>query len=221
MEKRVTPLRKILSYGFNITLEQVNSPINGPMEVILADGRCMLNTAHATYSFEEKYTSFGKALRTIEADIPGCTSVLMLGLGLGSVPFMLQTQFACKAPITCIELDPAIIRLAKKYYPNPAGMAQMTLIEADAVNWIAQATNQYDLIIADVFLDSAVPKALHTTTFLEQLRQKVAPGGILLFSRLLDRKRFEQSLWDHLATVFPEATQIDTGGNVVMCFRNT
>ncbi|HNV99839.1 MAG TPA: fused MFS/spermidine synthase [Chitinophagales bacterium] len=221
MEKRVTPLRKFLSYGFNISLERVDSPFNGPMEVILADGRCMLNTAHATYSYEEKYTSFSKALRTIAADIPSRKSILMLGLGLGSVPLILQTQYNCQAPITCVEIDPAIIRLAKKYYPYPAGLANMTLVQADAVEWVTASTQQFDLVIADVFLDAAVPQSLHSTAFLERLRRLTAPGGILLFSRLLDRQRFERPLWDHLDQIFPEATQIDTGGNVVLCFRNT
>lgn len=221
MEKRVTPLRKILSYGFNITLERVDSPINGPLEVILADGRCMLNTAQATYSYEEKYTSFKKALHTIADDIPSRKKVLMLGLGLGSVPFILQKVYGCSAPITCVEIDPEIIRLATKYYPFRSGLAQLKLVEADAVSWVSSTQESYDLIIVDVFLDASVPETLHAETFLQNLRKLVAPGGILLFSRLLDRQRFERPLWDHLDRVFPEAAQIDTGGNVVMCFRNS
>ena len=97
----------------------------------------------------------------------------------------------------------------------------MTLVQADAVEWVTASTQQFDLVIADVFLDAAVPQSLHSTAFLERLRRLTAPGGILLFSRLLDRQRFERPLWDHLDQIFPEATQIDTGGNVVLCFRNT
>ena len=219
MKRPITRLRSLLSFLGDVKIEQVNSPINGKLTVVLSEGRCMLNTANATYSFEEKYTSFSKALSTISTHIATCRSALVLGLGLGSVPYILQSAYRFSGPITCVEIDPMVIALAKRYYPASADLSKLHIEEADAVDWIATNTARFDLIIGDVFLDARVPEALHSIGFLQNLRRTVAPGGILLFSRILDRQRFERTLWDNLRAVFPEAEEIDTGGNVVMCFR--
>lgn len=217
--RRVTFFHRLLSYITHLRIERVQSEWNDTLEMILADGRYMLNTSGATYSFEDKYTSFRKALQHTESDIRQYKTALVLGLGLGSVPYMLQKQFGFNQVIDCVEIDPAVIALAEKYYANPAGWSNLHITCADAVDWIQANQKQYDLIIADVFIDTKVPVSLHSRTFLTQLRKAVAPGGTLLFSRLQSRQRFERDLWNNLQTVFPEAAAIDTGGNVILHFK--
>jgi len=63
-------------------------------------------------------------------------------------------------------------------------------------------------VIIDIFIDTKIPKPARGVDFRRNLRRSVAPGGTLLFSRLLGRQRFEQNLWDNLRTVFPRHTKL-------------
>lgn len=215
-----TPIvRRLLSYFVAQKMERVHSGISGDLEVILSEGRYMLNSPTATYSYEDKYTSFRQALSHIKSDLPDYTSALILGLGLGSVPLMLRSLFNFTGIITCVELDPEIIQLAGRYYPQQADFQNFIIHEADAVPWIQAGVERYDLIITDVFQDQSVPVALHSKEFLRALRNRVAPGGTLLFSRLSSQRKFEKRLWENLSEVFPDGEDIDTGGNVILRYK--
>lgn len=210
---------RILSYLTPITLEKVQSAVSGELQVVMDSGRVMLNSPAATYSYEDRYTSFQKALKEISPRLSGVQRALVLGLGLGSVPYMLQKHYAAGYPIDCVEVDPEVIRLAHTYYPLPEKLPLLHIQEADAIAWMAHNTGIYDLVIVDIFIDTKVPESARGVDFLRNLRRSVAPGGTLLFSRLLSRQRFEQELWANLRTVFPEGYEIDTGGNVILCFQ--
>ena len=185
-----------LSFLKQIKVESTSGEYSGPLEVVLFEGRYMLNSENATYSFEDKYTSYRTALFTIAEEIKSMKSALVLGLGLGSIPYMLQTKFGFKGTISCVELDKTIIRLAKKYYP-------------------AQ-----DLLSALDIHDKNVPRQFHSETFLQQLKNSLSANGILLFSRLAEKSRSEKTLIDNLKKVFPSAIEIDTAGNLILCYKN-
>jgi len=210
---------KVLSYLSRIPVEKRRGVYTDNLSVVLDRGKYMLNTASVTYSFEDRYTSFSRALHHIKGAIPGMNKALVLGLGLGSVPYMLRKIHAFRGSVTCVEIDPIVIELAEKYYPDPKEFDQMQIICADAMVWADTCSEYYDLIAVDVFIDNAVPEALASVDFMENLKRLLSNNGILLFSRLSSRKHLETALWKSLRTTFPEAEEIDTGGNVILCFR--
>lgn len=180
----------------------------------------MLNTRNATYSFEDKYTSFRSALRTIESDIPTYKNALVLGLGLGSIPQLLQGEHHYRNTIDCVEFDAVIIGLAKKYYPTKFDFGKLHIHHADAFDWIMENHQTFDLITMDLFIDKRVPKKFHSIAFLEKLRSAISPNGILLLSRLKENSNIESQLWENIKTVFHSGFDIDTGGNLILCFKN-
>lgn len=210
----------MLSYVTDIKIEKLQSPVSGDLEVVLSRGRVQLNTVNATYSFEDLYTSYGTALQKIHVEKKQISSVLVLGLGLGSIPYILQSKYRIDCTIDCVDIDPVIIDLAQKYYPLPSKLSKLSIHEADAFDWMMRNNKKYDLITVDLFVDREVPKKLHQRTFIESLRGALAENGTILFSRLKSNRPIEYLLWDNLHAVFENGHDIETMGNAIYCWKN-
>lgn len=217
--KAISPWQRIFSYFKPIQLTTQHSEFTPVLEVVLTEGRCMLNSPDATYSFEDKYTSYRTAIHQIRNRLKNYNHILVLGLGLGSVPYMLQTKFAFKGKITCVEIDPVIVSLAKHYYPNKQLLQKLDLLTDDAVHFMEHNKVPFDAIFCDLFIDKRVPAALHEFDFLHHVKRALAPGGTLLFSRLASERQAELTLWENLKQVFPEGEDIDTGGNYILNYQ--
>ena len=77
-------------------------------------------------------------------------NVLVLGLGMGYVPFMMAMKSEVKS-ITIIEKDPEIIGLFNTIiYPNFKNKEKIKIIEDDAINY-TKKNNKYDYIFADLW----------------------------------------------------------------------
>ena len=76
--------------------------------------------------------------------------VLVLGLGMGYVPFMMAMKSEVKS-ITIVEKDPEIIGLFNTLiYPNFKNKEKIKIIKDDAINY-TKKNNKYDYIFADLW----------------------------------------------------------------------
>ncbi len=209
-------LKYAASFFAEIPIESVSGPLNPRLDIVLSAGRYKLNTETATYSFEDKYGSFGTALEQVKDALPKFKSALVLGLGLGSIPFILLKKYRFTGEIICVEIDPLIIQLAAKYFPIWPIPENLEFIQQDAADFIGSNHRKFDLVAIDLFIDRDIPKKFHDLRFLEALKKSVAPGGILLFSRLTDNFTADRPLNLALKNIFPDAGEIDTGGNLIL-----
>jgi len=88
--------QKILSYFIDLSLEKSSSPYNPYLEVLLVKGRNQLITKNAIYSFDDKYENFYTSFNKIAWQKLKAKNALILGLGLGSVIYMLENNFKKK-----------------------------------------------------------------------------------------------------------------------------
>jgi spermidine synthase len=80
---------------------------------------------------------------------------------------------------TSVEIDPAVVRVAERYFDPP----RRTVVTTDARTFAAQSEGTYDLIILDAYSrEITVPFHLTTTEFFAQLRERLAPGGIIMIN---------------------------------------
>lgn len=210
---------RLWSFVLPIKQETISSSISGTLEIFLYKNRYQLVTKNAIYSFEDLYTSYGKALNSISYE--NVDTVLVLGLGLGSIPQMIQKKMQGKANITCVEIDKDIIRCAEKYYPDKLEFKKLNIITSDAYDYVYNTKDTFSLITVDLFIDTAVPEKFYAIAFLQKLKLCLAPSGIILFSRLINGKSSESVLWHNLEKTFPGKFEIETEGNSIMYWRNT
>lgn len=211
--------KRYLSYVVEIHLESAASEYNPHLYVSMRQGRFQLSTAHAVYSFGDLYTNFAKAFaQTKLEELPG-KEALVLGLGLGSIPYILEKKMGLDFHITAVEIDEVIMDLAYRY--TLSGLeSPIDLICADAEIFVSSTYQKYDLICMDVFLDDQIPGPFQQVEFLEQLRDLLSPGGLLLFNvlalRRMDRKKAERFFAQVFKEVFPEGTFIEVEYNWVL-----
>ncbi|MFT4758614.1 MAG: SAM-dependent methyltransferase [Paraglaciecola sp.] len=214
--------KKILSYLTEIHLESAPSEINPHLYVSLNKGRYQLSTANAVYSYGDLYDNFSKTFDQLEPELTEKMNVLILGFGLGSIPYMLENTFGKQMYYTAVEIDENVIYLAEKYVLDELD-APIQLICMDAFAFVMQCQEQFDLICMDVFLDDVVPPKFTGKHFLEALKDLLEPDGRLLFNRLAlsneDLERTGRFYEKEFKPVFEDGTYLDVGGNWMLMNR--
>ena len=175
--------QKILSYFKDVYLESTSSVHNRELHVILSNGSYQLCTSNAVYSYEDKYINFRKSFEWIDWDKLNIKKVLLLGLGLGSVPQMLEKNFRQEFEYTAVEIDEKVIELANKYTLDNL-LSPIQFYQADALLYVKMCQEKFDMIIMDVFESEKVPKAFESKDFLDDLANLLNEDGFILYNRL-------------------------------------
>ncbi len=216
--------KRLLSHLSELHIESAPSDINPHLYVSLSRGRYQLCTANAIYSFEDLYDNFKLSFEVLDFERLGEARVLLLGVGLGSVPQMLEKVFQKRFHYTGVEIDENVLYLANKYVLRDLE-SPMEMHVADAWDYIRSTSEKYDLICMDVFVDDIVPDRMWSISYLEMLRDTLVDSGVLLFN-CLARKRQDIAktrdfLLNEFLTVFPDGGYLDVRGNWMLVSDKT
>jgi predicted membrane-bound spermidine synthase len=209
-----------LSYLTEQVLETATSDYNAFLQVSLVHGRLQLVAEEAIYSFGDYYLNFRKLFERFDFELlPEKASVLVLGLGLGSIPELLEDHLALDYDYVAVEIDPVIIELASEY-SLPALRSPVEVRQADAYAFLQLDARKYDLICVDVFQDATIPEHLNGDDFLELLKTSLAPGGANAYNRLADTKEHARQALAYyegpFKEAFPEGTLYNSTGNYML-----
>lgn len=215
--------KRWLSYFMEFHIESAPSDYNPHLYVALRLGRYQLCSENAVYSYEDLYSNFFDAFQTLNIQEIPIKRVLILGLGLGSIPFMLERNFSRDYSYTAVEIDDSVIYLAQKYVLHQL-QSPITCVQADAFHFLEQTQETFDMICMDIFLDDVVPRKFSSLAFLENLRDRLAPNGLLLYNRLSltpdDQQETLRFYRDRFKQVFPQGTYLDVNTNYMLLNRN-
>lgn len=113
---------------------------------------------------------------------------------------------------TLVESDKTILQWALEF--APAHLARsIEPICADAERHMQQNTATYDLVFIDIFIGRRVPDFVTTSSFLEQCKAALAPGGHLALNYIINDAAEYQQAQTAFRSVFPNHTIIDKGEN--------
>lgn len=211
--------KRLLSYVKDVHIESTSSPYNDSLDLYLVKGSFQLCTEKAVYSFAEKYDNFFDTFKNIRIDNHKDLDVLLLGLGMGSIPYMLEKSFNCNFHYTAVEIDSEVIYLASKYVFDELE-SDIEVIEADAFHYMSQEETKYDLICMDIFTNDVIPEVFESVEFLEMLKSCLADDGILLYNRLnvstTDKQLSNDFLNSKVKSVFPNAQGLTLTSNLMI-----
>lgn len=176
-------LKKILSYLYDIPLESTSSPYNPVLKLILSRGQIKLVSASAVYSYGTHYYNFRDSFNKLKIRERNIKTVLILGLGTGSVIKILEEKFNIAAKYDVVEIDPVVVALFNHYVYHEI-KSEVKICTQDAAEFMMKNKNQYDLICMDIFRDNRVPKEFESVEFLYQLKEALKEDGLLLYNRL-------------------------------------
>ncbi|MFT4685689.1 MAG: SAM-dependent methyltransferase [Neolewinella sp.] len=220
MQKNIPKVRRWLSHLTEQVLETTSSEHNEFLQVSLVSGRLQLVAEEAIYSFGDYYLNFRKLFEQFDFEkLPLRSNVLILGLGLGSIPELLEDYIGVEYDYVAVEIDPVIIDLATRY-SLPKLRSPLEVAQADAYAFLQVDSRKYDLICVDVFQDATVPEHLNGDDFLDLLKESLAPGGAIAYNRLADTvdhaKESQEYYEGSFKEAFPEGELVNTGGNFML-----
>ncbi|AEV33503.1 spermidine synthase [Owenweeksia hongkongensis DSM 17368] len=171
-------IKKVLSFLWPI-ISKVESQYNGTLEISWYNGRKMLNSKNANYSYGklQKVLVFGLSKMTFSKQAP----VLILGLGGGSIIRPLRNRFGCTGKITAVECDEVVFKLSETEF-DISKSGNVNKVLADAFTYVENCNETYGLIIVDLFVDNIVPVAFYSIPFWENLLAITQQGGSILFN---------------------------------------
>ncbi|MEM0517371.1 spermidine synthase [Aequorivita flava] len=171
-------MKKLFSYLWPST-RRFSSEINGILEVTYINGKKVLDTKNANYS----YGSLQKILEIglTKVDLNKVDNLLLLGMGGGSIIKSLRETFDYKNNIVAVEIDPQIINIAKAEFAVSAS-EKLQIVEEDAFQFVKNSKDQFQLIIIDLFIDTEVPPIFFGKEFCINVSKLLQTEGYLIFN---------------------------------------
>ncbi len=151
----------------------------GLLEVRYEGGRLVLNSAHGNQSFGNLHRVWQMVFDHVGLKDRPPADVLLLGLGGESVPQILGKELGIHARITAVEVDPAMIALAREHF-GLEKHALLTVVEGDATVHVHADRQRYDLVVVDLFEDLDLARGVDTLGFAHALRDRTQ--GVLCFN---------------------------------------
>lgn len=172
--------QKYWSYFFRLIVEKQKSKFNEQLIVAIQDGKYVLNTKNANYSFASLHRVFQKVFHKIDITNQPFKNILLLGVGAGSIPAIIYNELKLNPIIDGVEIDEKVIDLGNKYFELNS-FTNLNVIVDDATDFVKKTDKKYDLIIVDLFNGINVPTEFLTLHFFWQLKELLnIKGGLLL-----------------------------------------
>lgn len=109
---------------------------------------------------------------------PNPRSILMIGLGGGSVPKYCH-QHLPDTDITTVEISAEVIALRDEFL-IPADSERFRVICADGAAFVAQTTQRHDVLMVDGFTGEGQPEALCSRAFYDACKAALTDEGLLV-----------------------------------------
>ena len=116
--------------------------------------------------------ALGVAYRTSARDI------LFVGLGAGSAPKRIHRDFP-RVRMRVVEIDPAVVDVARKWFAFPRSIP---VVVRDGRQYLEHDHARHDVIVIDAYYADAIPFHLTTREFLETVRARLKPGGVVVLA---------------------------------------
>lgn len=126
---------------------------------------------------------------------PRPSSILVLGLGGGVVPWVLSKTFR-EAHVDVVEIDDEMLKAAENYFGfTPSDRLRVHI--ADARSFIDRIDQAYDLIILDTYCGINLSESVNNRSFFEDCAELVSDRGILAVNLVPRRKGYieERIMW--------------------------
>ncbi|WP_246284947.1 spermidine synthase [Winogradskyella wichelsiae] len=168
----------MLSYIYPVT-KTITSKYSGELEITWYNGKKHLNSQNANYSYGSLQRILKFGLEKI--NLTNFNSILILGMGGGSVIKTLREDFNYNNAIEAVELDSVVVDIAKTEF----GIIENNLLKIhcmDAFQFVQTNTKKFDLIIVDLYIDLTVPSKFLDQEFWNQVLSSKSIKGTVLFN---------------------------------------
>lgn len=183
------------------TLYEVTSEFNGKISVIEVGSTRKLSVDGIIQSVSWDSPSasklvWGRLVENLYEQQPNLKSVMVLGLGGGSIQHLLSKKFP-GIYITSVEIDKAVVEIAKKYFaldeiPNHRVIVDNALKVIAVPEEYGIPQNSFQAVVVDVYCGQKYPDLGASGNFFAGVKNLVVPGGLVVFNRIYVEHHQEQ-----------------------------
>lgn len=202
-------------FGLLKTLEEVESPHNGKIQVVQTFEGVRILVGGISQSGWLVKKVWDEALKKIKKIKPEAKKILILGLGGGSIAELTERYWP-DSKKTGVDIDEIMVDIGKKYLKLKT-VNNLQIEIADAKTWVSVSKSKFELILIDLYKGQEIPHAFRTIGFMKKVRQLLNQDGIVAFNHLYSYKEkkdaniFQTTLhkvFSAMTTVTPEANII-------------
>lgn len=157
----------IKQYFYPEVIKKFISKYNDEVELVRFMGDLRLDMGGLTQSGSVIEKIWSTAIKNLLPKEESIKSVLILGLGGGSAIKVLK-KFYKEASITAVEIDPVVVDIATNYFPY-VKKYDAKIINMDAVEYVKDLKEKYDLVIVDCYQGYNVPSKLNSKEFVKNI----------------------------------------------------
>lgn len=162
-------LKRLLSYIYPIHIETRQSHVSGQLEVSFQNGKLVLDTALANYSYGNLHRVFQEVIKQFKFN-QARKNTLILGFGAGSIANILNQEKHLNLDIDGVELDHNVLDLYHNYF-ELSTTNRIELHNIDAIKYLEKCSKVYDYIFIDVFKNLNVPEEILSLHFVKLLKK--------------------------------------------------
>ncbi len=135
--------------------------------------------------------------------------VLIIGLAGGTVAHLYTRAFG-PVPMVGVELDPAIIRVAYRYF-DLGRLPTLRPVAMDGRLYLTLHDTPFDVILIDAYRPPYIPFHLVTVEFFRLVRARLTPDGVVAVNvaRTASDRRLVTAVAATMAAVFPAVFVVD------------
>lgn len=206
--------KRLLSYLYPVHVQTTAGDNNPVLELYLYRGRWQLATLDALYSDGDRYAPLVRAFKEVKHRLNEINKALVMGTGLGSAVHILR-RMGYKPAFTLVDNDAVVLKLAMELMPGDL-IKNIEPVCADARDFIEQHSEQYDMLIVDVFEGRIVPAFATEKLFLQQCHQRISPGGIFIMNYIANKQDRWANVISNINMVFPANKILEQGLNRII-----
>jgi len=120
---------------------------------------------------------------------PDAKNVCLIGLGGGYIPAVFRMHLP-QVRLSTVEVDPLVDKLARQYFSFAVPAGQKLAID-DGRQFLKKSEERYDQIWLDAFNSDYIPAHMTTKEFLQLVKARLNPGGIVIQNVFCGNKLYD------------------------------
>lgn len=182
---KATYIQKLVSWFWPIRIYHYGKN-ESYLEVLLYQNRYQLATEDALYSDGDQYAPFRLGFKELSKSyLKNIKTCLVLGSGFGSVAQILHKRYNKSVRYTIVEINEVILNWASELLKKKK-IHNVQENCTDAVNFVAQCHEKFDLICMDIFLGRKVPEQFLENDFLYSCKRLLAKNGCCIINYMMN-----------------------------------
>jgi spermidine synthase len=150
--------------------------------------------------------------------LPKLNRVLILGFGAGSLFHFFHHYYRPGVEIDAVELRHEVIDVAKRYFHLSDANEGLNLHIQPALEYLKSTTQNYDLVLVDIYNDKGVDRTILEDAFFQLLRQHTASDGLISINLWSSHAETFKQVQANLQRHFPHCLYIPVPnkGNIII-----